>query len=117
MQAAWRLFNVWVDVKADPGKDSVEVSSALASKCSRILLCRDDAPIPMRAITIVRKSYDPRGDTRSAESDGHTSFAYTVLVDHQAALKCGATLKHRNGKQERYGVLSFTDFSALQMTL
>jgi hypothetical protein len=50
----------------------------------------------------VRKSYDPRGDNRSEAADGHTSFAYTVLVDHSAALKCGAKLKHRMGKQERY---------------
>jgi hypothetical protein len=41
------------------------------------------------------------GDNRSEASDGQPSFAYTVLVDHSDALKCGAKLNHHMHKQER----------------
>ena len=98
LQAAWRLFNVWLPVRDDPGKDSVEVTPALARKVERILGVDDTSEVPIRtkSITVVRKTYD----SRPSEA-GLTSFMYVLLVDHQACLDAGVMPRHNPGKQER----------------
>ncbi|GFH24434.1 FAD dependent oxidoreductase, partial [Haematococcus lacustris] len=52
----WRLFQVAVPMRLDPGKDALEVHEALREAVARRLGCR--LTLPLTAIRLVRKSFD-----------------------------------------------------------
>ncbi|KAL3154855.1 hypothetical protein ABBQ38_011397 [Trebouxia sp. C0009 RCD-2024] len=88
----WRLFGVRLSVEDDPGKDNHDSSLALCQAVAFKLKCKG-LPLPLAAVSVVRKSFDARVKYRD--------FAYVVDVDAKSARAAGASPKFRPGQTER----------------
>ena len=98
----WRLYEVYVLLSDDPGKDDVSVHDNLYSNVLKELNLKSNSikkvtssKLPIESIQIIRKSFDPR-----IKKSGQPRFVYTVDVTIPTDLSSKLQLKSVEGKIE-----------------
>lgn len=79
---SYRLFNVKVPFSEDPGKDSYLIHQKLVEIVSKKLSLKNGSLLPVKAVTLVRKSFDARKINQKA-------WVYVVDVDGAAVKAAG----------------------------
>jgi uncharacterized FAD-dependent dehydrogenase len=106
---AWRVYNVEVWLKDDPGKDNLALHSSLLNSLAKLLrLSKSDkaeldkllsSGISLYEVDVVRKSFDGRW-----KKAGQPKFVYTLDVKFPSAqVVKSLRLKHTNGKLDCLG--------------
>ena len=82
LQVAWKLSNVKVRCADDNGKDDHSVTAAVAKAASKMLHAKKT--VPVSAVTILRKAYDPRvGRNRQPGSFTTVPDPERACTEHQ----------------------------------
>ena len=98
----WRLYEVYVLLSDDPGKDDISLHDNLYNNVLKELNLKSNSikkvtssKLPIESIQIIRKSFDPR-----IKKSGQPRFVYTVDVTIPTDLSSKLLLKSVEGKIE-----------------
>jgi hypothetical protein len=102
MSKTWRLYEVFVLLSDDPGKDDISVHDNLYNNVIKELNLKSNSikkitssKLPIESIQLIRKSFDPR-----IKKSGQPRFVYTVDVTITNDLSKQLKLKPIEGKIE-----------------
>lgn len=101
-QSTWRLYEIYVLLSDDPGKDDISVHDNLYNNVIKELNLKSNSikkitpkSLPIESIQLIRKSFDPR-----IKKSGQPRFVYTVDVTIPIDLSKQLKLKSIEGKIE-----------------
>ncbi|CAN0132812.1 unnamed protein product, partial [Ectocarpus sp. 8 AP-2014] len=95
MVLRWRMFNVELGVKVDPGKDFCGVSAELLEVVAGRLGIKDEGMLADTDVVVVRKSFDAR-----TKKDAEPRFSYTLDVRLSPKTARKLRLRTKQGKLE-----------------
>ncbi|CAN0521288.1 unnamed protein product, partial [Ectocarpus sp. 12 AP-2014] len=95
MVLCWRMYNVELGVKVDPGKDFCAVSAELLTVVAARLGIKDEGVLADTNVVVVRKSFDAR-----TKKDAEPRFSYTLDVRLSPKTARKLRLRTKQGKLE-----------------
>ncbi|CAM9747327.1 unnamed protein product [Ectocarpus sp. 6 AP-2014] len=95
MVLCWRMYNVELGVKVDPGKDFCGVSAELLAVVAGRLGIKDEGMLADTDVVVVRKSFDAR-----TKKDSEPRFSYTLDVRLSPKTARKLRLRTKQGKLE-----------------